>query len=363
MAKLGTAHFAGNGDAGTVDGTGAAANFNNPFGAAFDGSGNLFVADYAGCTIRKITSGGVVTTFAGSGTCSHGDGNDISATFYYPKDLVIDSSNNIFVVDSDHVIRKITSGAVVTTFAGASGTAGDTNNNTGTNARFSSPTGIGIDASNNLYVADTGNYTIRKITSAGAVTTLAGNSGVTGSDNGTGATATFGSPQDVVVAGTGDLYVTDASNYTIRKVTALGVVTKIAGQSGVSGGIDATGINARFATPKLISVDPNNNLFVSDDNHSIRKVTLAGVVTTPTGSAADDGFSDGYIYRGLYYSPKAIAINTSTCDAYLADYSNNSIRKITSMATGCATSRRRVMITHLQLLELEKYRKLNSTVR
>jgi sugar lactone lactonase YvrE len=350
--------LAGNGDSDTVDGTGAAANFYNPTGADVDSSGNLFVADTSTHLIRKITPAGVVTTFAGTGGAGSVDATGTSASFSSPRDIVIDSNDNLFVADyGNHTIRKITTGAVVTTFAGGAGVSGSTNA-TGGSARFNNPSGLGIDSSDNLYVADTANHIIRKITTGAVVTTLAGTAASANSTNGTGAAARFSSPMDIVMANAGDLYVTDSGNATIRKVTT----------GGVAGNIDATGISARFTAPAYISVDGNDNLYVTDNTaHTIRKVTLAGVVTTISGSADDDGFHNAEIYRALYSAPSGITLNTD-CDILVADNGNHSVRKIVGHASGCTapTYRRRIMISSYlrDLFKLSKNRTLiNHQVR
>ncbi len=350
--------FAGNGVAAATDGTGSDANFNAPSGGDFDSGGNLFIADTGNHNIRKITPAGVVTTFAGTGGAGAVDDTGTAASFSSPTDIAIDSSNNLFVTDTgNHNIRKITPAGVVTTFAGT-GSSGSTNA-TGTSASFNAPAGIGIDSSNNLYVADTANHTIRKITTGAVVTTLAGSAGNADSTNGTGAAARFSSPTDIVMAGTGDLYVTDTGNHTIRKVTTGGVVTKLAGTTGVAGDVDATGTAAKFSSPGYITVDPDDSLFVSDTgNHIIRKVTLAGVVTTPTGSSGDTGMDNGPIYSSLYSSPKGLAINSSNCNILVGDYGNNTVRKIADLASGCSAPvlRRRMILSYLGNILTAKFK-------
>ena len=172
---------------GSRDGTGSDARFNNPMGIALDAAGNTYVADRNNATIRKISPAGVVTTFAGlAGVTGSADGIGSAARFNQPVGLVLDVAGNVFVTDrADHTVRKITPAGAVTTVAGLAGTPESTDA-TGTAARFRTPNGIAVDGAGNVYVADTGNRTIRKITSAGIVTTLAGSTGLIGNTEGTG---------------------------------------------------------------------------------------------------------------------------------------------------------------------------------
>jgi len=221
---------------GSADGTGSAARFNSPAGVARDSAGNTYVADTANSTIRKITPAGVVTTFAGlAGSTGSANGTGSAARFNGPAAVAIDSVGNIFVADTNnHTIRKITPARVVSTFAGLAGSPGSTNG-TGSSARFSFPSALAVDTANNIYAADTGNSTIRKITPARVVSTFAGLAGSPGSTDGTGSAARFRFPAGVAVdrAGTGNIYVADTSNFTIRKITPAGVVTTLAGSPGV----------------------------------------------------------------------------------------------------------------------------------
>ncbi len=208
--------FIGTGSSGSVDGTGTAASLSGARGICVDSSGNIFFADSAVAKIRKITPTGIVTTFAGGGS---GDGTGIAAGFSYPYGICIDSSDNLYVVDqSTYKIRKITSGAVVTTLAGR-GSLGYVDG-VGTSAAFHNSTGIAVDKNGNVYVSDYGNARIRKITSAGVVSTLAGN-GSTGSTDGNGVGATvypMGMTYDSI---DNCLYITDPGVLKIKKITLL----------------------------------------------------------------------------------------------------------------------------------------------
>lgn len=313
---------------GSADGTGAAARFNNPTSVAVDSAGNVYVADRGNATIRKITPAGVVTTFAGSaGTTGQADGAGAAARFNNPAGVAVDGAGNVYVADAfNGTIRKITPAGAVTTLAGSPGTGGSTDG-TGAAARFSIVTGVAVDGSGNVYVADQFNNTIRKITPAGAVTTLAGTASLFGSADGTGTAARFDGPTGVAADGNGNVYVTDAGA-TIRKITPDGKVTTLAG-SGAFGGADGTGAAAQFDAPAGAAVDRSGNVYVADEgNHTIRKITPAGVVTTLAGTAGQRGSTDGTGAAARFNEPAGVAVDGAG-NVFVADLANFVIRKIT----------------------------------
>ena len=315
----------GNGDA---DGTGTAARFFVPTGVAVDASGNVFVADELNDIIREITPGGVVTTIAGSpGDAAAADGTGSAARFYEPFGIAVDSSDNLYVSDAGNsTIRKIAPGGVVTTLAGSAGMAGYADG-TGSAARFKIPLGVAVDSNGNVYVAEQGNFTIRKITSAGVVTTLAGTAGNVGSADGTGAAASFNLPAGVAVDSGGNVYVADYANDIIRKITPGGVVTTLAGVPSSPGSSDGTGSSASFSVPTGVAVDAAGNVYVTEQKgDTIRKVTAAGVVTTLAGTPTIYGDTNGTGATALFDAPDGIAVDSSG-NLYVADTGNNLIRK------------------------------------
>ena len=314
------------GVAGSTDGTGAAARFDHPYGVAVDGNGNVYVADTMNHTIRKVTPAGVVSTFAGTAAVAGTtDGTGAAARFYGPQGVAVDGNGNVYVADTGNdTIRKVTPAAVVSTLAGSPRVPGSADG-TGGAARFNFPASVAADGSGNVYVADTNNQTIRKVTPAAVVSTLAGTAGVLGDYDGTGAAASFTFPLGVAVDGAGNVYVADSGNNTIRKVTPAGVVTTLAGRAPIEGWRDGTGDGARFDSPLGVAADGSGNVYVADGmNHAIRKVTPAGVVSTLAGSAP--GSADGTGYAAQFNRPAGVAVDGSG-NVYVADTLNNTIRK------------------------------------
>jgi len=318
---------------GWFDGTGPAAQFNEPFGVAVDASGNVYVADTANNTIRKVTTNGVVTTLAGLAVAPAGatDGSGQAARFHFPSSVAVDGNNNVYVADSsNHTIRKVTPAGVVTTLAGLAGVPGGVDG-TGSSARFNDPQSVAVDPSGNVYVADTTNSAIRKITPAGVVTTLAGKLGVIGTnDAASGAAARFSQPYGVAADSNGNVYVADTSNQTIRKISPGGAVTTLAGLAGNLGSTDGTNSGARFSYPCAVAVDASGNVYVADaGNNTIRQVTPAGVVTTLAGSAGTKGWTNGTGSGALFYEPLGVAVDANL-NVYVADTYNATIRKVTT---------------------------------
>lgn len=267
---------------GSADAATASANFNEPYGMAIDGSGNLYVADRANHAIRKITSAGQVSTVAGIPTVSGSlDGLPGAAKFNGPQAVALDAAGNIYVADTDnHTIRKIAaSNGQTTTIAGQAGDPGSIDG-AGTTARFNSPRGIAVDSSGNVYVADSGNHTIRKIAASDQnVTTIAGSAGNPGTLTGTGGAARFNAPCGLAFFANGDLLVADFGNSALRRVTPAGVTTNFAGLPGNQGFVDATGTTARFWNPTSVAATSDGGFVVGEASSRVRRVTSGAVVT------------------------------------------------------------------------------------
>lgn len=263
--------LAGSGVSGFADGTGTAAQFSFPYGIAVDANDNVYVSDYGNHRIRKITPSGVVTTLAGSGTSGSADGTGTAAQFNEPYGLDVDATGTIYVADyGNHRIRKITPSGVVTTFAGSTSGFAE---GTGTAAMFKNPSDVVADANGNVYVSDTFNNRIRNITSSGTVSTFAG-SGAAGFANATGTIANFKNPSGITIDTDGNLYVAENSNHSIRKITSAGVVSILAGTN-ESNYQDGTGATAKFMQPVGIVINNSGVIYVTDEtNHRIRKINI-----------------------------------------------------------------------------------------
>lgn len=267
--------FAGNNNAATIDGNGTAASFNGLTAIALAPSGDLYAAEFSGNRIRKISPAADVTPFVGTGAGTSVDGNATNATFTGPIAMTVDSAGNIYMAElNTSLIRKITSAGDVTTLAGSGGFGFA--DGTGAAASFYRPYGIAIDAAGNLFVADSENNRIRKVTPGGVVTTFAG-SGAPGAADGAAASATFQRPGGVAFDAAGNLYVADTGNSVLRKITPAGVVSTLAGQAGVMGSQNGIGSAARFRQPSGVAVGADGTIYVADTlGNRIRKVVPVG---------------------------------------------------------------------------------------
>jgi hypothetical protein len=331
---------------GSADGSAATAQFFAPQGVAVDPEGNVYVADSDNSTIREISAGGQVTTIAGqAGTPGYLDGTSTNALFFLPKSVVMDTSGNLYVVDTfNDVVRKLTFSSgnwVVSTLAGQPGVPGNADGS-GTNAAFFTPSAGAVDAAGNLYITDLGNDTIRQITPLGAVSTLAGQLGVNQDLDGTNR-AGFAGPIGITLDANTNLFVTDAAN-TLRRLAPVGtnwVVTTIAGQVGRYGAIDGAGTNALFSGPAGVTVDLNDNLYVADEfNETIRRLAFNGtnwISSTLAGSPGIRGSADGTNRAARFGSPVGVAADTSG-QVFVADVNNNNIRQITLAGTNAVVT-------------------------
>jgi sugar lactone lactonase YvrE len=323
----------GAGVSGGADGTGAAASFSRPAGLATDSAGNVYVADTFNNSIRKITSGGVVSIYASKSFILGAVGSYVAQYDYcYPTGVALDSSGNVYASETWYnAIIKITTTGIshASVVAGASETFGSTDG-TGRAARFNHPSSIATNSDGEIYVTDTNNSTIRKITPSGVVSTLAGTAGIFGSADGAGAAASFRGPGGVATDSVGNVYVADMGNNTVRKLTPDGVVTTLAGEASVSGSADGAGSAARFDMPFGLAADSAGNVYVADAyNDVIRKITPAGVVSTFAGTADSAGNTNGTGAAARFKYPVGVATGGNG-NVYVADADNHAIRKITS---------------------------------
>ena len=322
---------------GASDGPALEATFNNPHGLAVDDFGNIYIVDRFGHKVRKYSPDGNVTTLAGSGVPGNSDGIGLSASFNEPWGICMGNDGNIYVADSrNNLIRKVTPDGIVTTLAG-SGIFG-TSNGQGTNASFGTPTGIEMDEEGNLYVADHLTHVIRKISTSGYVTTVAGVSNLPGFSDGIGADALFNRPYGLTIDHNGDVLVADEWNHRIRKVTPSGEVTTIAG-TGTIGHVNGQPFDAAFNYPWDVTEDDAGNIYVADGfNQVIRKLSPTGSipesfeVTTYAGNPGESGGIDGFGFNAEFNAATSVQYWPQTGEIFVADAYNNLIRKIIDIA-------------------------------
>ena len=328
----GVATFAGNpGHPGSANGTGKAASFNQPSGLAVDGSNNVYVADTGNSTIRFITPAGAVTTLAGTaGSVGSVNGPAAGATFNHPYALTVAASGNVYVADTgNHALRLLTPGGVVSTLAGTVSIPGAVDG-PAVSASFNQPQGVAVDGSGNVYVADTGNNTLRMITAAGIVSTPAGKAGSAGHSDGTGVAARFDAPTGLTATAAGIVYVADSGNQTIRKVVTGGVVTTLAGTAGTFGSVNALGTAASFYNPHGLALDGSANLYVADaSNNLIRLISPVAQVSNLAGVQGLPGWVEGTGITVRFNNPTGVAVD-EVGNAYVAEAGDNVIRKISA---------------------------------
>ena len=328
--------IAGTGERGVGgdDGPAVEAQLRAPTGVAVDSAGNVYIADQSNPRIRKVDSSGIITTIAGTGEFGFsGDGGPaVEAQLIAPYGVAVDSAGNVYIADrSNPRIRKVDSLGVITTIAGTGerGIGGD--GGPAIEAQLMPSNGAAVDGAGNVYIADRSNPRIRKVNSSGVITTIAGN-GVVG-DSGPAVEAQLGSPRGVAVDSAGNVYIADLSNYRIRKVDSLGVITTIAG-TGVQefGGDGGPAVEAQLRSPYGVAVDGAGNVYIADQsNHRIRKVDSSGIITTIAGTGAGQRFSGdgGPATAARLASPRGVAVDGAG-NVYIADSNNQRIRKVDS---------------------------------
>ena len=329
VAGNGTFGFSGDGGAATH------ASLKAPVGVAVDAAGNVSIVDYANQRIRRVDPAtGLITTVAGNGSLGFsGDGGPAtSASLANPAGVAVDANDNLFIADSaNHRIRKVDPAGTITTVAGKGSWGFSGDGGPATSARLSTPSGVGVDAAGNLFIADFGNQRIRKVDPSGIITTVAGNGtrGFSG-DGGPATSASLALPHGVAVDAAGNLFIADQGNQRIRKVDPAGIITTVAGNGtrGFSGdGGPAT--SASLAIPRRVAVDAAGNLFIADQvNQRIRKVDAAGIITTVAGNGTR-GFSGdgGSATSASLANPMGVAVDASD-NLYIADSGNSRIRRV-----------------------------------
>ncbi|PJJ80482.1 NHL repeat-containing protein [Mucilaginibacter auburnensis] len=321
--------IAGSSTFGFVDGTGANARFDGPQDIAFNSkTGLLQLTDVVNNAVRTVSATGDVLTLTNSGR-GYVNGNLADARFYGSRGMVVDAAGNTYVADAgNHAIRKITAAGVVTTFAGSpTGSAGYADSTDPLKALFNVPRSLALDANGNLYVADFGNNRIRKITSAGVVTTLAGD-GIARYVNSVAANsnvASFNGPASVAIDAQGSLIVADQGNKALRKVNVTtGIVTTIGGGPNYPN---------QIGTPVAITIDPQSNIYIVDKGGQILQLRASSKsLYVLAGKANTTGYANGTGATSLFSSPTGIAVDAAG-NAYVADFANNVVRKLAITVT------------------------------
>lgn len=337
--------FAGNGSASSTGDGGPAtsASLNSPVGVALDSAGNVYISEFSGMRIRKISPTGVIATVAGNGSAgfSGDNGPATSARLDHPQALAVDRAGNLYVADDfNNRVRRVDAvTGIIATVAGtgpvgegAGGFSGD--NGPATSARLSGPSGVVIDAANNLYIADHYNNRVRKVDPTGIITTVAGNgtAGFSG-DNGPATSAQLHIPHQLAVDAMGNLYIADALNYRVRKVDSLGTITTVAGSGTAAfSGDGGPATNASITSPNGVRVDAIGNLYISDrDNYRLRKVDPTGIITTVAGTGVPGFSGDGGPATSAQFSNIGGLTDIAVDPAggiFIGDYGNHRVRKI-----------------------------------
>jgi len=330
VAGNGVLSYSGNG------GPAVKAQLNLPQGVAVDGAGNFYVADTVNDVVREVAANGTITVFAGTGTAgSGGDGGPAaSAQLNGPQGLVWDKAGSLYIADAaNHRVRKVSNGTI-TTYAGT-GTAGHSGDGgAATSATLNLPFGLAVDAAANLYIAEFGANVVRKVSAGGSISTVAGNgnAGYSG-DGGPATSAQLNGPQGVAVDDGGNLYIADTANNVVRRVTG-NVITTIAGTGAAGyGGDGGPATSAQLSSPAGIAVDRARSLYVTDGSAHVRKVDLTSVISTVAGNASRGYSGDGgAATSALLNGPTAVAVD-ATGNLYVADTGNNAIRLVQFLGT------------------------------
>jgi uncharacterized repeat protein (TIGR01451 family) len=323
---------AGNGSFGYSGDGGPAtsAKLYGPYGIAVDGAGNLYIADRFNYRVRMVSTSGTITTVAGTGSCCFGGdgGAATSALLYQPAGVAVDAAGDLFIADYDNNRIRMVTGGTITTVAGtgAFGYSGDGGAATG--AKLYDPAGVAVDGSGNVYIADSGNARIRRVNAGGTIATYVG--GAT-NDGALGVFGLLNQPSGVVRDNSGNTYIADSNNNRIRKVTSNGAISTVAGTGAAgSAGDGSPATAAQLYTPQGLALDSSGNLYIADsNNHRVRKVDSSGNITTVAGnglccsSTGDGGPATG---AGIG-TPYALAIDSSG-DLYISDVSNNIVRQV-----------------------------------
>jgi trimeric autotransporter adhesin len=336
---------AGNGTAASAGDGGSAitASLHNPSGIYIDVHKNIYVVEYSGNRVRKIDTSGTITTFAGNGIAGYsGDGGPATnASFNTPIDIVADNSGNMYIVDNvNQRIRKVDTYGIITTFAGNGIRTYGGDGGPATGASLQDPDRIAVDNTGNVYIADADNNVVRKVNSAGIITTVVGN-GIAGysGDGGPATNASLAQPLGIAFDGNGNMFVADGFNHCIRKISPSGIISTYAG-NGIGGysGDYGPATAASMQYPCGVAVDRSCNVYVTDwYDQRVRKIFTSGTITTVAGNGTA-GFSGdgGPSVAAMINGPDNLAFD-SALNLYIPDFHNNRVRKVANLgeSAGC----------------------------
>jgi hypothetical protein len=329
---------AGTGEPGSGgdEGPAVSAQLTHPYGVAVDEAGTLYLSEFSGHRIRKVTRDGTVSTYAGTGEATYGgdDGPAVSAHVNHPRGVAVDSTGALYIADTgNHRVRKVAADGTISTFAGT-GTAGFSGDGgPATAAELDRPYGVAVDGAGRVHIADHNNHRIRTVGPDGTIDTFAGTgeAGYAG-DGAAARSARLSGPHAVAVDRTGAVHIADAGNHRVRRVAPDGTISTVAGtgQDGF-GGDGGPAEAAQLNCPAAVAVDSAGCLYIGDQyNHRIRKVAADGTLSTVAGTgAADFGGDDGPAVSARLNSPLGLAVDRADA-VHIADHLNNRIRKIAS---------------------------------
>jgi Concanavalin A-like lectin/glucanases superfamily/FG-GAP-like repeat/HYDIN/CFA65/VesB-like, Ig-like domain/Abnormal spindle-like microcephaly-assoc'd, ASPM-SPD-2-Hydin/FIMAH domain/NHL repeat len=329
VAGNGTPGYSGDG------GPATSASLRGPSGVAVDSVGNLYISDTSNQRIRRVDTSGNISTVAGNGTYGYGGDGGVAtdASLRDPFGVAVDITGNVYIADTDNErIRKVDTAGKISTVAGNGSVGFNGDGGLATNANLHSPLGVAMDAAGNLYIADTGNGSIRKVSANGNISTVAGISGTGGfsGDGGPATSAMLGIPSGIGVDSDGNLYIADSNNGRIRKVDTSGTIATVAGDG--IGGFVGDGGPATIASlmyPRGVALDSARNLYIADTNNNrIRKVDTSGNISTVAGNGSFGYSGDGGLATSAgLYNPFDVSVDGSG-NLYIADTNNNRIRKV-----------------------------------
>jgi sugar lactone lactonase YvrE len=312
-----------------ADGTPAVARLSDPAGLARTATGLIHVADSANHCLRTRLPDGSLSTLTGRpGEPGFRDGSREQARFDSPTALAVTRDGALLVSDTgNHVLRRVLPNGQVSTLAGLAGDPGPTNG-PALRARFNAPLGIAVASDGHVFIADSGNHSIRQLSPAGEVTTLAGENGEWGAVNGSGSQARFQGPVGLAVAADGSLVVSDALNHALRRVTRAGQVTTLAGKLGEDGSADGPAAEARFGKPAELAFDALGRLYIVDALlHTLRRLDPDGTVRTVAGLAGQSGGRDGSNGTGRFFNPYGVTV-TASGSLLVSDTYNATLREV-----------------------------------